>query len=164
LLFTQPSANTNAGAHDESKADIQAIISEGRANNGYRGLSEAQQNVLIKALQDHRNEIQLAETHRPSVQLHDVHTTFNMIDREVCYSLLYLANYGSFLGQLQNIHQRSGIEYILYAVKNSIHHHSVPVMLLSPGGSKFLSVILQLEPADVPAKFKSFTISGIYGV
>ena len=90
--------------------------------------------------------------------------TFNMINREVCYSLLYPANCDSFLGQLQNIHQQSGIKYVLYAVKSSTRHQSVPVMLLSPGGSKFLSVVLQLEPADVTVKFKSFAISGIYGV
>jgi len=46
-------------------------------------LVDAQQNILVKALQDHRNELQLSETTWPSVQLHDVRTTFSLIHREV---------------------------------------------------------------------------------
>jgi hypothetical protein len=78
------SSDVAAGAHDNSKAQIQAAIEEGKANGGYHTLSEAKQDLLIKALQCHRNEIELSETNRPSVPLHDMHTTFNMINREVC--------------------------------------------------------------------------------
>ena len=77
------SAYPNTAPPSESKDEIKAIIDEAKASGGYRSLSDAQQNILVKALQDHCNELQLSETTRPSVQLHDVRTTFSLIHREV---------------------------------------------------------------------------------
>jgi hypothetical protein len=37
-------------------------------------------------------------------------------------------------------------------------------MLLSPGGAKFLNMVLQLNPNDISSKFESFAVSGVYGM
>jgi len=79
------SADSNTALPSGSKDDINAIIDEAKASGGYHSLSSAQQDILVKALQDHHDKLQLLETTRPSVQLHNVRTTFSLIHHKVCY-------------------------------------------------------------------------------
>ena len=79
------SADSNTAPLSESKDEIKGIIDEAKASGSYHGLSDAQQDILIKALQDHRNELQLSETTWPSVQLHNVRMMFSLIHHEVRY-------------------------------------------------------------------------------
>jgi hypothetical protein len=76
------------GAHDDTKAEIRAIVKEAQGNGGYQSLSSTKQDVLLKALEDDRKEKERRSTTNSSVQLHDVRITFEKISREV--SDLYL--------------------------------------------------------------------------
>ncbi len=72
------------GAHDETKADIRAIVQEAEENGGYQSLPDAKKELIIATLQRDRNQkdLQSTTTH-PAVQLHDVRVTFNRISQEV---------------------------------------------------------------------------------
>jgi len=79
------SAYSNTAPSSKSNNEIKAIVDESRVSGGYQSLSDAQKDILIKALQDHHNELQISETSQPSVQLHNIQMTFSLIHCEVHY-------------------------------------------------------------------------------
>jgi len=128
----------------ESKDEIKAIIDEAKASGATAGLSDAQQNILVKALQDHRNELQLSETTRPSVQLSRRVHAFSLIHRRyIAYGVIFRLVHLTPIFVAPECPSTEVALSTSFIRQESSRHQSVAVMLLSPGGSKlFKSVVL----------------------
>ncbi|KAI0308945.1 hypothetical protein OF83DRAFT_132359 [Amylostereum chailletii] len=136
-------------ANNPSKKQVIEIIKEGEANGGHETLSEDQREVLLQVLRADHEERDTGIVRKPMKQLHDIRTTLEKVK-----------------GELDGVHQRSGLEFILLASRSRGTQLSAPSVYTSDQGADFLLQVIRMSPVEVSQRFEAFSIghAGIQGV
>jgi len=71
------------GEDDNTKDHVKEIINKAKRLNGYKYLSDDEQQVLIDELQQAHDEMDTGTVRKPMLQVHDIQTTFDCISQEV---------------------------------------------------------------------------------
>ncbi|KAI0259736.1 hypothetical protein BC834DRAFT_974061 [Gloeopeniophorella convolvens] len=126
------------------KAEAIRIITDSRKRGGdYRGVTEVDQVTLIQLLQDNRDLRETGVVDKPQLQLHDVRTTMAKVGVE-----------------LANLHQRSGLEYILIGGRSDADQWASPFTQMSHAGGTFIKSYLKFDPPVLAKRFDAFSVGG----